>query len=195
MTNSNHPKRGQSITVEPIRNLKDIRRIKRRLKNNSRDLLLFTLGINNGLRIGDLLRLTIDDVIDMKPGEILKIREQKTGKSNVLMINKEVHKVLQTYFEGVNYNEDDFLFKSRKGTNKPICKAYVNQRMKEWTKGMKGNYGTHSSRKTFGYIQRTEFGVGFEILCKRFGHSNPAITMRYLGIEDKEVNGILLNEI
>ena len=71
----------------------------------------------------------------------------------------------------------------------------VNQMMKEWTKGMKGNFGTHTLRKTFGFIQRKEFGVGFDILCKRFGHSNPSITMRYLGIEDKEVNGILLNEI
>ena len=38
-------------------------------------------------------------------------------------------------------------------------------------------------------------GVGFEISCKRFGHSSPSITMRYLGIDDKEVSGILLNEI
>ena len=195
MRNSNHPKKGQNITVEPIRSLKHIRRIKRRLKNKPRDLLLFTMGINNGLRIGDLLKLTFGDVIDLRPGETLIIKEQKTGKTNVLMINKEVYKVLKSYIESGDCNEDDFLFKSRKGTNNPVCKAYVNQRMKEWTKGMKGNYGTHSLRKTFGYIQRTEFGVGFEILCKRFGHSNPSITMRYLGIEDKEVNGILLNEI
>jgi hypothetical protein len=51
------------------------------------------------------------------------------------------------------------------------------------------------SRKTFGYIQRTKYGVSFEVLCKRFGHSSPAITMRYLGIDDREVKGILLNEI
>jgi integrase len=196
MTNSNHPKKGQSITVEPIRSLKDIRRIKRRLKDNPRDLLLFTMGINNGLRIGDLLRLKIRNVIDLEPGQTLKIKEQKTGKTNVLMINKEVHKVLRSYLESIKgYDEVDYLFQSRKGQNRPIGKAYVNQKMKEWTKGLRGNYGTHSLRKTFGYIQRTEFGVGFEILCKRFGHSNPSITMRYLGIEDKEVNGILLNEI
>ena len=75
-----------------------------------------------------------------------------------------------------------------KGKNNPITKSYVNQKVK-------GNYGTHSMRKTFGYIQRKEFGVGFEVLCKRFGHSSPSITIRYLGIADKEVSGILLNEI
>lgn len=56
-------------------------------------------------------------------------------------------------------------------------------------------YGAHTLRKTFGYIQRTVYGVGFELLCERYNHSSPAITMRYLGIESKEVKGILMNEI
>lgn len=62
-------------------------------------------------------------------------------------------------------------------------------------KAIKGNYRTHTLRKTFEYIQRAKYGVSFEVLCKGFGHSSPSITMRYLGIYDKEVNGILLNEI
>lgn len=193
--NKNHPAKGSSITVDPIRDLKGIRKIKRKLKGNSRDLLLFTMGINNGLRISDLLKLKVEDVIDLEPGETLRIKEKKTGKRNVLMINKEVHKILSSYIQEIKPADEDFLFKSRKGENNPLTTSYVNQLMKKWTKGMKGNYGSHSLRKTFGYIQRTEFGVGFDILCKRFAHSSPAITMRYLGIEDKEINGILLNEI
>ena len=193
--NRNHPKKGSRITVDPIRNIKDIKRVKRKLRSNPRDLLLFTLGINNGLRISDLLNLKVGDVRNLHPGEPLYIREKKTGKQNVLMVNKETRKVLDLYLAEADPGDEEFLFKSRKGENRPITKSYVNQKMKEWTAGMNGNYGTHSMRKTFGYIQRKEFGVGFEILCKRFGHSNPSVTMRYLGIEDKEVNGILLNEI
>ena len=195
MRNQNHPKKGSSISVQPIRNMKDIKKIKRRLKDNPRDLLLFTIGINNGLRISDLLRLKVEDVKDLEVGETLEIKEGKTGKKNVLMVNGEVKKVLERYIQEMNPKDEDFLFKSKKGDNNPITKSYVNQMMKEWTKGMKGNFGTHTLRKTFGFIQRKHFGVGFDILCKRFGHSNPSITMRYLGIEDKEVNGILLNEI
>jgi integrase len=196
MGNQNHPKKGSSISVQPIRNIKDIKRIKRKLKNQStRDLLLFTLGINCGLRISDLLKLKVAGVRHLMIGETLEIREGKTGKRNVLMINGEVKKVLDRFIEEVSPLDEDFLFKSRQGKNKHIDKSYVNQMMKKWTKGMKGNYGTHTLRKTFGYIQRTHFGVGFEILCKRFGHSNPSITMRYLGIQDKEVNGILMNDI
>ena len=194
-SNKNHPKKGSRITVSPIRNIKDIKKIKRKLKSHPRDLLLFTLGVNNGLRISDLLDLKVGDVRGLAPGETLKILEKKTGKMNVLMVNKESRKVLDSFLNEARPGDEEFLFKSRKGENNPITKSYVNQKMKVWTAGMKGNYGTHSMRKTFGFIQRKEFGVGFEILCKRFGHSNPSVTMRYLGIEDKEVSGILLNEI
>ena len=73
----------------------------------------------------------------------------------------------------------------------------VNRMIKEWCKtiNLEGNYGAHSLRKTFGYIRRTKFGVGFELICKRFNHSSPSVTMRYLGIEDKEVLEILTHEI
>ena len=193
--NKNHPKKGSSITVEPIRKIKDIKRIKRNLKDKPRDLLLFTLGINNGLRIGDLLKLKVKDVKDLQPGEGFTIKEQKTNKSNIVMINKEVRRALAVYLDEVKPNDEDYLFKSRIGQNQPLNRSYVNSLVKKWTAELKGNYGTHSLRKTFGYIQRKMFGTSFEVICKRFNHSNPSITMRYLGIEDKEVSGILLNEI
>lgn len=194
-TNPHHPEKGSRITVEPIRDEKNIKRVKRVLGDNPRDLLLFTMGINNGLRVSDLLKLKVGDVKDLEPGETLKIKEQKTGKVNVLMINKSVHKVLTEYLDEEGAKDEDYLFKSRNGNNKPLARETVNKMIKEWTKSFKGNYGTHTLRKTFGYIQRTKYGVSFEVLCKRFGHSSPYITMRYLGIDDKEVNGILLNEI
>ena len=197
MRNPNHPKKGDNITVEPIRELKDIDSIKRILSDNTRDLLLFTLGINNGLRCGDLLKLKVNDVKQIKPNETVKIREQKTGKDNYLMVNKTSYKILRQYLDEMKPNDDDYLFKSRKGGNKPLSVSSVNMMVKSWCRSinLKGNYGTHSMRKSFGYIQRKKFGVSWEILCKRFNHSSPSVTMRYLGIEDKEVNGILMNEI
>jgi integrase len=195
MKNKNHPKKGSKITVDAIRNKKDIIRIKKMLKSNTRNLLLFTIGINNGLRIGDILKLKVGDVKDLRVGEYLNIREQKTGKKNVLMINKGVFNVLKKYLSENDFNDTDFLFKSRKGKNKHLTVISVNKMVKKWTFGIKGNFGTHTLRKTFGYIQRTEFGVFFEVLCKRFNHSNPSTTMRYLGIQTKEVNKILMNEI
>ncbi len=182
--------------MEPIRNLEDIKAIKQLLQKKPRDLLLFTMGINNGLRIGDILKLRVKQVQGLKPGEVLRIREQKTDKDNVLLINKSVHRALEDYLAAARLGPEDYLFKSKKG-NGPITVSAANRLVKSWCRAIniRGNYGTHSLRKTFGYIQRIKFGVGFEVLCKRFNHSSPAVTMRYLGIEDKEVNGILMNEI
>jgi integrase len=135
--------------------------------------------------------------MNVKPNEFLKIKESKTGKTNVLYFNKAVYKSLRNYLDRVKPNPDHFLFKSRKGDNEPLQSQAVSKLLKKWTKAinLRGSYGAHTLRKTFGYIQRTKHGVGFEVLAKRYNHSSPAITMRYLGVEDKEVNGILMNEI
>jgi integrase len=195
--NPNHPKKGSRITVEPIRRLKDVKAISRILSDNLRDLLLFTMGINNGLRVGDLLQLKVKDVVSLKAGDKLIIRESKTNKDNVMVVNKAVHKVLRKYFDRIKPNPEDYLFASNKIKGKPLKIESVNRMVKSWCRSinLKSNYGAHTLRKTFGYIQRTVYGVGFEVLSKRFNHSSPAVTMRYLGIEDKEVHDILMNEI
>ena len=43
------------MRVEPIRNMKDINAIRKILADKPRDLLLFNLGINSGIRVCDLL--------------------------------------------------------------------------------------------------------------------------------------------
>lgn len=43
--NPNHPKPGSAIKVEPIRDIKAIKRIKKILSDQPRNLCLFTLGI------------------------------------------------------------------------------------------------------------------------------------------------------
>jgi integrase len=193
----NRPKKGDIIRVEPFRRKEDVDAIKKLLAGNPRDHLLFVMGINNGLRVGDLLKLKVRDLVHAKPGDTLPIIENKTGKPNVLVINKAVYKALRNYLENAEPEMDHFLFRSRKGENNPLTVSAVNNYVKKWARALnlKENFGAHSLRKTWGYHQRTGFGVGFEIIAKRFNHHNPAITMRYLGIEDKEVHAVLMNEV
>ncbi len=192
----NQPAKGSRITVEPIRRIEDIKSISKLLAGSPRDRLLFVMGINNGIRTGDLLKLKVKDVQHLKSGDSITIKEGKTQKDNVLVVNKTVYKALKNYLDKVQPKDDEYLFASRKG-NKPLQVKSINRLIKSWTKAinLQGNYGAHSLRKTWGYIQRTKHGVGFEIICKRFNHSNPAVTMRYLGIQDKEVHETLMNEI
>ncbi len=192
----NQPRKGDRIAVDPIRKLKDIKAIRKLTEANPRNHLLFIMGINNGLRAGDLVRLKVRDVRYLKVGDTLTIREGKTGKDNILVVNKTVFKALRNYLERVQPADEDWVFASRKG-NSHIQSQAVSKLVKKWTRAinLRGNYGAHTLRKTWGYQQRVAHGVGFEIICKRYSHSSPVITMRYLGIEDREVHDVLMNEI
>lgn len=191
----NHPQKGSEIRVEPIRRLEDIRAIKKMLHSEPRNLLMFVMGINSGLRIGDLLKLKAGQVRDLEPGHPVLIKEQKTGKPNVLVINKPIYNALNYYFRKLQPADNDYLFKSRKYPDKPMTVSNANLLIKKWTKAINlpGNYGTHTLRKTWGYCQRVHYGVGIDIIQARFNHASQKTTKAYLGIQSQEVNGILLN--
>ena len=192
----NHLVKGRLTTVSPIRKPEDIKKIKKLLSNHKRELLLFKLGINNGLRCGDIILIKVRDVKHLKPGEYILIKGNKTGKTFVLMMNKSVYKVLREYLDTSGLGDDDFLFKSKIG-NLPITVSSINRLIKKWCRklNIEGSYGCETLRKTFGYHQRIKYRVSWEVLCQRFSHSSQSVTMRYLGIEDKEVKWILLKEI
>ena len=75
-------------TVEPIRDLKDLKRVEKILeKKSKRDLLFFTIGTNCGLRISDILSLNVGDV---RGKNYIQIVEKKTGKFKKFPINSKL---------------------------------------------------------------------------------------------------------
>ena len=104
---NNKPGKGVKKTVEPIRKLKDVRAIKKVLADKPRDLLLFTLGINNGLRAGDLLNLKTYQVKDLQIGDSITIIENKTKKKNILVINKSSFDALNNFFKHIDVLQTD----------------------------------------------------------------------------------------
>ena len=185
------------MKVEPIKELKLIKNIKKLLADNARDRLLFIMGVNSGMRVQDLLGLRIRDVTGLKLGDSISVKEKKTGKENVIVINKEIKTSLDEYLSEGNHSDEHFLFKSRKGRNYPLTTFRVTRLVKSWADavGAKGNFGAHTLRKTWTFHQRKTFGVSWEVLAKRLNHSSPSITRRYLGIAAEEVTEILMNSI
>jgi hypothetical protein len=57
--NFNRPARGTTTTVSPIKEMKNIKSIKKLLADNPRNLCLFILGVNTNLRACDLLRIKV----------------------------------------------------------------------------------------------------------------------------------------
>ena len=192
--NPNHPKKGTSIRVDPIKSTKDIKAIKKLLHDKPRDLCLFTLGINTNLRASDLLRITAGMVKDLKPGDELVIKEKKTGKHRRITLNKAASSSIQALFESRQYDDPEPLFVGQRGC---LTVPSVNRLVKGWcrTINLKGNYGSHSLRKTFGYHQRVSFGVSVPELMVVFNHSSQRETLEYLCIQPEEVKSIYMNEL
>ena len=189
--NPNHPKKGSTIKVEPIRHLKDIKAIKRLLQDSPRDFCLFTLGINTNLRASDLLAITAGMV---RNEEELVLKERKTGKERRITLNPAAQKAIQRLLDSREYDDDDRLFQGQRG---PLTVPTVNRLVKGWCRdiNLKGNYGSHTLRKTFGYHQRVTFGRGLPELMTVFNHSTQKQTLDYLCVQPEEIKDIYLNEL
>ena len=185
------------LTVEPIRELDKVKAIKQLTRGEPRDHLLFVLGVNNGIRAADLVRLRCGQLRGLKPGENVQILETKTKKKNYVHVNKAVHKALEHYFAAYPAAPDQgYLFFSKKGGH--LGQQAVGDMVARWCKAVglnRGRYGCHTLRKTWGYHQRTRYGVGWELIAARYNHSSPSITRAYLGIQQDEVTRIMNNEI
>lgn len=197
--NPNHPKPGSTIKVEPIRQEKDIKLIKRLLAEKPRNLAIFVLGINTNLRASDLLRIAIGQVLHLKPGEQFSIREKKTGKLRSITLNKTVHEAFQSLLKTLDISDPSApLFQShRRGKGGKLSEEYLNMLVKGWCReiNLRGNYGSHTLRKTFGYIHRTKFKTDIPTLMVMFNHSSQRQTLDYLGIQQNDINDAYLCEI
>jgi integrase len=103
------------MEIDPIRDLAKISQMTEILKQKVRDELLFVLGINSALRIGDLLSLSVGDVTDDegKIVETIILKEQKTGKSKRIAVNDSIKKSLSVYLmEHKVSNRSEPLFQS-----------------------------------------------------------------------------------
>jgi integrase len=176
--------------VEPIRSKKQIESMKKYLKGqNMRDYLLFVLGINSGLRISDLLKITVDEVKDK---DRISTREQKTGKVKDFPLSETCKKAIAEYLKVAGLTEGA-LFVSRKG-GKPITRiqAYRILSTASSQVGITDAVGTHTLRKTFGY-HAYQNGVDITRIQKLLNHSAPSVTLAYIGITKEELDNVYIN--
>lgn len=175
--------------VEPIRDKRDIQRIIDWFYRTKRRkyAVMFTLGVYSGLRISDLLKLKVRDVLNR---DNITLREQKTGKYKLFPLQKRLQNLLNDFCK--NRNPDEWLFTGRHSRKLDRSQMYrfLNQACKELNINV--NAGTHTMRKTFGYHQYKQFhDIGrLQIM---FNHYSPNVTRRYIGITQDEINECYLN--
>ena len=187
--------------VEPVRDRKKIAQIKNQLRGEKRyrDLLLFVVGINTALRVSDLLQLQIGDFVD-EQGVIRDrfwLREEKRGKRNEVIINDSIREVMSEYlaaYPNLVDNPDHFVFFNTKTNvfNDPIKRGQAWKFITGICRdvGLRGNFGTHTLRKTWGYHARLS-GVDLALIMHKLNHNSLTYTKRYLGITDEELADVV----
>jgi integrase len=183
-------------TVEPLRDKRHIDAIRKVLAaQNLRDAAWFTLGINSGLRIGDLLHLTVGDVRDApnKWRDRLHITEQKTGKRKDFPLSDRAKKALAAYLATrPDAQLTDPLFPSRKH-GRPLQRGQAWQLLRDAAQavGVTDPVGTHTLRKTFGY-HAYQSGVDLAVIQQILNHSSPGTTLAYIGIRREDRDAVYL---
>jgi integrase len=150
--------------------------------------LYIITSINLGLRISDVLSLTIEQLRADK----IQIKEKKTNKYRELAVNDYIHDAVSKFDD----NATGLVFKSQKGG--VFTTQQINRKLKVvFDKLAKTtNISSHSLRKGFGravFETNQESEKSLMYLSELFNHTSIAVTRKYLGIRQEELNNIYLN--
>lgn len=198
----NHPPLGSSIKVEPIRSVQGINKIRDLLANRPRDYCLFVLGINTAFRASELLSIRVGQVRYLQPGDRLEVKQPKTKKYRSVTINSAAHQSVQGLIaekerfalkkkDASILDDNAFLFTGQRGSS-AIQVSTLNNMVKDWCKQvrLKGNFGSHTLRKTWGFMQRKKQDTPVPLLMQALGHSTQRQTMEYLCIQEREIENV-----
>lgn len=158
-------------------------------KNGTRNYMLFY----TGMRVSDIVKLTKDDVrnSDGSMKQHITVIEKKTGKQKRFPLCNGLLAEMEKYTK--NMKTGEYLFKSRKGENKPIITVQAYRIISEAAKNIGlEEIGTHTMRKTFGYFHYEKY-KDVAILQEIFNHSAPSITLKYIGINQDVIDKSYMN--
>jgi len=153
-------------------------------KPNPRIATALVLEASLGLRIGDILKLRISDIIRDGNRYRLDIVEEKTGKCRDFTVQDSIYNYILEYALENKIGKQAKLFDIRERVVQKHLKMACDYL------GFDG-IGTHSFRKYFATNVYTQNGYNIELVRELLQHSNVAITQRYIGLRRKEVEEAL----
>jgi integrase len=168
----------------------------------ARDRALFILGIKSGFRIAELLSVRVGDVwqhgrvVDQLTVRRAHMKQQREGRT--VPLHPDAKAALATWLLIVRQQPgvtgQTYLFRSRKGGNRPISPVQAWRILREACEAneLTGKLGTHCMRKTF--AQKVYHQLGYDLIrTKRaLGHQNISNTERYLSFAEDEIHAAIL---
>lgn len=157
-------------------------------KPNERIATVLQLEYNLGLRVGDILNLTMDSFMRDGNRYRLDIHEQKTGKYRNFTVPVKIYNFIRDYAYDNSVNPKARLF--------PITERAVLKHLKVTCEYLKiEGIGSHSFRKAFATNVYVNNHYNIELVRVLLQHSSVTVTQRYIGIGSKELEDAIEKNI
>ncbi len=174
-------KKTTALTTEQYKNIiTSMREGSSFFRPNDRIATALVLEGNLGLRISDIVRLRLADIVNDGGRFRLSIVEQKTGKERVFTVPLVIQQYIENYClrNGIGRNEVMFPITTRE-VQKVLARVcdYL---------GYEG-ISTHSFRKWYATEIYKNNGYDIALVQRLLQHSSAAVTQRYIGIEPQRI--------
>lgn len=155
---------------------------------NPRIAAVLTAEANLGLRLGDVLRLRLADIVKDGGRYRLNITEEKTGKRRTFTVPDEVYNFLKQYASANNIPDQEQLF--------PITHRAVQKHLKVVCDYLGyENISTHSFRKWYATDIYNANGHDIVLVQHLLQHSSPNVTRRYIGVSDERIENAISRHV
>lgn len=159
---------------------------------NLRDLIIFYLGINCGLRRQEIINLNWNDIeIDEEGRQYLKILQSKGRKSRIVYISENLFELLKKY-KKISRKYIGALVRGDYGRR--IAKTSLQniiKRIYRQSGVYKKNLNIHSLRHTYAERQRKK-GTDIATISTLLGHSRLDTTMAYFHVNRQDLKNAVL---
>jgi integrase len=145
--------------------------------------ILFSLGIDTGLRISDILRIQVKTI---SKGHSFSVTEQKTKKDRIVSVRPVTKNKINRFIKAFGLKPDDYLIFSRETKkDKPLGRVQAYKIIARISR-QNGlcDVGTHSMRKTYA-TNKIKQGATIDELQKDFKHIRQDATLAYVLPKDE----------
>ena len=151
---------------------------------NERIATALVLEGNLGLRISDILKLRLCDIVRDGDRYRLEIVEQKTGKSRVFTVPLVIQQYIENYCLRNGIRRDELMF--------PLTERAIQKQLKIVCDYLDfEGISTHSFRKWYATEIYKNNGYDIALVQRLLQHSSAATTQRYIGIEPQRIEAAI----
>lgn len=178
-----------ALTLEQFKEIIDVMRAGGSgFRPNNRIATALVLEANLGLRIEDIIRLRLCDIVKDGANYRLDIEEHKTKKKRTFIVPIAVYQFIYMYCEENEIGKNDIIF--------PITTRAVQKHLKTVVDYLGyDNIGTHSFRKFFASDMYENNNHDIELVRELLQHSSAATTQRYIKRSTKQIEDAIQKHV